>query len=65
MVPVLYPSQAPYAAVAGAWEVRRLGLIRVLFDGLRTQSLEFTIARGVFPLLVVGALGVVLSRGAV
>ncbi len=43
IVPYVYPAQAPYATVAGAFE-----------------SLEFTIARGVFPLLV---LGVILLTG--
>jgi len=43
IVPYVYPAQAPFATVAGAFE-----------------SLEFTIARGVFPLLV---LGVILLTG--
>merc|ERR1712000_536950 len=43
IAPYVYPSQAPYATVAGAFE-----------------SLEFSIARGLFPLL---ALGVILLTG--
>merc|ERR1712232_190920 len=43
IVPYLYPAQAPFATVSGAYE-----------------SAEFTIARGLFPLLV---LGVILLTG--
>ena len=48
MVPYVYPAQAPYTTVAGAWE-----------------TLEFTIARGAFPLLVLGVIfltGVTVGR---
>merc|ERR1712159_761874 len=48
VVPYVYPAQAPYTTVAGAWE-----------------TLEFTIARGAFPLLVLGVIfltGVTVGR---
>lgn len=48
IVPYVYPAQAPFATVSGAFE-----------------SLEFTIARGSFPLLVLGVIfltGITVGR---